>query len=166
MPMRKRTAWSLGIPGILGFFCLSLFLGTLSCNSGTGSRTSTTSTGGGGQGVGWTISVRTTTNTVSISQSQTTSVIVQVKDSAGGPAPKGTRICISIARGTIWVDEIGKDEPVITGCANTTNDIGQLMGTYVPNRGNTAENPFTPGHDYIDASSQGVFGSAVINVVP
>ena len=147
---------------LLGLF---LFFGTLSCNSGTGSSTSTTSTGGGG-GVGWTISVKTTTNTVSLSLNQTTSVIVQVKDGAGGPAPKGTRICVSVARGTIWVDEIGKDEPVITGCAPTGNDIGQLMGTYVPNRGNTQDNPFAPGHDYIDASSQGVFGTVTINVVP
>jgi hypothetical protein len=151
--------------GSLILFGLFLFSGTLSCNSGTGSSTSTTSTGGGG-GVGWTISVKTTANSVSISQSQTTSVIVQVKDGAGGPAPRGTRICLSVARGTIWVDELGKDEPVVTGCAPTSNDIGQLMGTYVPNRGNTAENPFTPGNDYIDASSQGVFGSVVINVVP
>jgi len=151
--------------GSLILFGLFLFLSTLSCNSGTGSSTSTTSTGGGG-GVGWTISVKTTANTVSLSRNQTTSVIVQVKDGAGGPAPKGTRICISVARGTIFVDEIGKDEPVITGCTNISNDIGQLMGTYSPNRGNTPANPFAPGPDYIDASSQGVFGTATINVVP
>ena len=148
--------------GSLILFGLFLFLGTLSCNSGTGSSTSTTSTGGGG-GVGWTISVRTTSNSVSLSRGETTSVIVQVKDGAGGPAPKGTRICLSVVRGTIWIDEIGKDEPVITGCAGISNDIGQLMGTYVPTRGGFAVGT---GPDYIDASSQGVFGTATINVVP
>jgi hypothetical protein len=151
------------MPGILGILGLSLFLATLSCNSGTGSTSSTTSTGGGGQGAGWTISIKTTASSVSLSQGQTTSVIVQVKDSAGGPAPRGTRICISVARGLIWVDEIGKDEPVITGCTNTANDIGQLMGTYVPARGDSG---ISPGPDYIDASSMGVFGTATVNVVP
>jgi len=145
---------------LLGLF---IFSGALSCNSGTGSSTSTTSAGGGGQGVGWTISVKTTANSVSLSQNQTTLVIVQVRDGAGGPAPKGTRICISVARGSVWVDELGKDDPVITGCANTTNDIGQLMGTYVPARGGVQ---LTTGPDFIDASSQGVFGTATINVVP
>jgi hypothetical protein len=94
--------------------------------------------------------------TVSLSKAESTTVIVTVKDAAGGAAPKGTRICLSTTHGLIWVDELGKDEPVVAGCVSTSNDIGQVMGTYAP---------LKAGMDQVQASAMGAFGSASIQVL-
>jgi hypothetical protein len=136
-------------------FLLMLLIAAAACNQGTGSTTSAGATGSGGTGVGWTVDVRVFSGTVSLSKSETTNVIVTVKDAAGGFAPKGTRICLSTTHGLIWIDELGKDSPVIAGCVSSANDRGQLMGTYVPLR---------VGTDQIQANSQGAFGSATIQV--
>ena len=136
-------------------FILVLLLGTAACNTGTGSTTSAGAHGSGGTGVGWSVDVKVFSATLSLSKSQSTTVIVTVKDAAGGAAPRGTRICLSTTNGLIFVDELGRTEPVITGCVNTSNDIGQLMGSYVPVR---------VGVDQVQASAMGAFGSASIQV--
>lgn len=136
-------------------FLLALLALTAACNSGTGSTTSAGATGSGGTGVGWTVDVKIFSGTLSVAKSETASVVVTVKDAAGGAAPKGTRICLSTTHGLIFVDELGRTEPVVTGCVSTSNDIGQLMGTYVPLR---------PGLDQVQASAMGAFGSASVQV--
>ncbi len=140
---------------VLKVFLLALLLAAAACNTGTGSTTSAGATGSGGTGVGWTVDVRVFAGTVSLSKAETTTVMVTVKDAAGGYAPKGTRICLSTTHGLIWIDELGKDSPVISGCVTSSNDRGQLMGTYVP---------LKVGLDQVQASSQGAFGSAAIQV--
>jgi hypothetical protein len=139
----------------LGLIFLVLAVGLPACSSGTGSSTSTGATGTGGSGVGWTVNVKIFSSTLSSDKGETTSVVVTVRDWAGAPAPKGTRICLSTTHGTIWVDELGKDTPVISGCVSTSNDIGQLMGTYVP---------LSTGTDQVQASSMGGFGSATVQI--
>jgi hypothetical protein len=139
----------------LALICIILAAGLLACSSGTGSSTSTGATGTGGSGVGWTVNVKLFASTLSLGKAETTSVVVTVRDAAGAPAPKGTRICLSTTRGQIWVDELGKDEPVVTGCVSTSNDIGQLLGTYVP---------LQTGTDQVQASSMGGFGSATVQI--
>lgn len=139
-----------------GLLLLLAGLGLAACGGGTGGSTSSSATGTGGTGVGWTVQVKVFKSTLSLGASESTSVVVNVRDAAGGYAPKGTRICLSTTHGLIWVDELGKDSPVISGCVSSSNDIGQLMGTYVPLR---------VGTDQIQASSQGGFGAATIQVV-
>lgn len=148
----NRRPWSV----LLHLLFLALLVVTAACNSGTGSTTSAGATGSGGTGVGWSVNVRVFSGTLSLSKAESTTVIVTVKDAAGGAAPKGTRICLSTTHGLIWVDELGKDEPVISGCVTTSSDIGQLMGTYVP---------LKAGTDQVQASAMGAFGSASIQVV-
>jgi hypothetical protein len=101
------------------------------------------------------VDVRVFSGTVSLSKAETTTVMATVRDAAGGFAPKGTRICLSTTHGLIWIDELGKDSPVISGCVSSSNDRGQLMGTYVPVK---------VGTDQVQASSMGAFGSASIQV--
>jgi len=139
----------------LGLICIIIAAGLLACSSGAGSSTSAGSTGTGGSGVGWTVNVKLFSSTLSLGKSESTSVVVTVRDAAGAPAPKGTRICLSTTHGTIWVDELGKDEAVTSGCVSTSNDIGQLLGTYVPLRSGT---------DQVQASSMGGFGSATVQI--
>ncbi|MBI5585466.1 MAG: hypothetical protein HY892_16785 [Deltaproteobacteria bacterium] len=134
---------------------LITLLGTAACNSGTGSTTSAGATGSGGNGVGWQVNVKVFAGTLSLTKSETTSVVVTVKDAAGGAAPRGTRICLSTTHGLIFVDELGRTEPVVTGCVSTSNDIGQLMGTYQPLR---------VGVDQVQASAMGAFGSAAVQI--
>jgi hypothetical protein len=140
---------------ILGLIFILFAVGLASCSSGAGSSTSTGATGTGGSGVGWTVNVKIFSSTLSASKGETTSVVVTVKDAAGAPAPKGTRICLSTTHGLIFVDELGKDNPVVTGCVSTSNDIGQLLGTYVPQK---------TGTDQVQASSMGGFGSATVQI--
>ena len=71
-------------------------------------------------------------STISLGKAESTSVVVTVRDGAGAPAPKGTRICLSTTHGLIFVDELGKDTPVVTSCVSTSNDIGQLLGKLRP----------------------------------
>jgi hypothetical protein len=139
----------------LGLIFTVLAAGLLACSSGTGSSTSTGATGTGGSGVGWTVNVKLFSSTLSLGKAESTSVVITVRDAAGAPAPKGTRICLSTTHGQIWVDELGKDEPVVTGCVSTSNDIGQLLGTYVP---------LQSGTDQVQASSMGGFGSATVQI--
>jgi hypothetical protein len=139
----------------LGLIFMMIAAGLPACSSGTGSSTSTGATGTGGSGVGWTVNVKIFSSTLSLGKAESTSVVVTVRDAAGAPAPKGTRICLSTTHGQIWVDELGKDSPVITGCVGTSNDIGQLMGTYVP---------VQAGTDQVQASSMGGFGSATVQI--
>jgi hypothetical protein len=134
---------------------LALLAATAACNTGTGSTTSSGATGSGGTGVGWTVDLKAYSGTVSLSKGETTTIIATVKDAAGGYAPKGTRICMSTTHGLIWIDELGKDTPVIAGCVTSSNDRGQLMGTYVP---------LKVGTDQVQATSQGAFGSTTIQV--
>ncbi len=140
--------------GIIFIFILTA-AGLPACSSGTGSSTSTGATGTGASGVGWTVNVKLFSSSLSLSRAESTSVVVTVRDGAGAAAPKGTRICLSATHGQIWVDELGKDEPVVTGCVTTANDIGQLMGTYVP---------LQTGTDQVQASSMGGFGSATVQI--
>jgi hypothetical protein len=141
--------------GILGLILILFAVGLAACNSGVGSSTSTGATGSGASGVGWTVNVKIFSSTLSLGRGESTSVAVTVKDGSGTPAPKGTRICLSTTHGSIFVDELGKDEPVVTGCVNTSNDIGQLLGTYVPLR---------TGIDQVQATSMGAFGAATVNI--
>ena len=164
------TRWPVPVE-ILGLICILLAVGLAACGSGAGSSTSTGSTGSGGSGVGWTVNVKLFAGTLSLGTAvsdpttktttypfrQTTAVVVTVRDAAGSAAPKGTRICLSTTNGSIFVDELGKEIPVTTGCVSSSNDIGQLMGTYVPLR---------TGTDQVQASSMGGFGSATITVTP
>jgi hypothetical protein len=138
---------------VLVITCLS-FLGVLSCNPGTGS----TSSSSGGIGTNWSVTIEKFASTVSISKGESSMVIVRVKDPTGAPAPKTTRVCLSVSFGSIWVDEAGEDNPIRTGCVPTSNDIGQLFGNYHP--------PDFTGTDYIQATSQGAIGSTTIEVVP
>jgi hypothetical protein len=139
----------------LGLIFILMAAGLLACSSGTGSSTSTGATGTGGSGVGWTVNVKIFSNSISLGKSETTSVSITVKDAAGAPAPKGTRICLSTTHGLIFVDELGKDAPVVTGCVSTSNDIGQLLGTYVP---------LQTGTDQVQATSMGAFGTATVQI--
>jgi hypothetical protein len=139
----------------LGLIFIILAAGLLACSSGTGSSTSTGATGTGGSGVGWTVNVKIFSSTLSLGKEEKTSVAITVKDAAGAPAPKGTRICLSTTHGLIFVDELGKDTPVVTGCVSTSNDIGQLLGTYVPQQ---------TGTDQVQATSMGGFGSATVQI--
>ena len=141
----------------LGLIFIILATGLLACSSGTGSNTSAGATGSGGSGVGWTVNVKIFSGTVSLGKSESTSVVITVRDASGAPAPKGTRICLSTTHGLIFVDELGKDSPVVTGCVSTSNDIGQLLGTYVP---------LQTGTDQVQASSMGGFGSATVQINP
>ncbi len=145
---RPATVMSLGV-------FLIMVAGLLACSSGAGSSTSTGATGTGGSGVGWTVNVKLFSSTLSLGRAESTSVVVTVRDAAGSPALKGTRICLSTTHGMIFVDELGKDAPVVTGCVSTSNDIGQLLGTYVPQQ---------TGTDQVQASSMGGFGSATVNI--
>jgi hypothetical protein len=155
-PGRRRGTRRPATVMTLGLILLVLAAGLLpACSSGTGSNTSAGATGSGGSGVGWTVNVKIFSSTLSMGKFETTSVVVTVRDGAGAPAPKGTRICLSTTHGTIWVDELGKDTPVTTGCVSTSNDIGQLLGTYVP---------LSTGTDQIQASSMGGFGSATLQI--
>jgi hypothetical protein len=154
-PGRGRETRRPVLAGTLGLIFILFALGLASCNSGTGSSTSAGATGSGSSGVGWTVNVKIFASTLSLGKSETTSVVVTVRDGAGAAAPKGTRICLSTTRGLIFVDELGKDEPVITGCVSTSNDIGQLLGTYVPVR---------TGTDQVQASSMGGFGTATVEI--
>ena len=147
---RPATVLTLG-----WIFMVIMAAGLLACSSGTGSSTSAGATGTGGSGVGWTVNVKMFTSTISLGKAESTSVVITVRDAAGAPAPKGTRICLSTTHGLIFVDELGKDSPVVTGCVSTSNDIGQLLGTYVP---------LQTGTDQVQASSMGGFGSATIQV--
>ena len=149
---RRRTFWVTRWGVMLGLAALGL----AACGGGVGSTTSSGATGSGGTGVGWTVQVKVFSSTLSLSKAETTSVIVTVRDAAGGSALKGTRVCLSTTHGLIWVDELGKDSPVIAGCVSTSNDIGQLFGSYVP---------LKVGTDQVQASAQGAFGSATITVV-
>ena len=139
----------------LGLIFIIIAAGLPACSSGTGSSTSAGSTGTGGSGVGWTVNVKVFSSTISLGKAESTSVVVTVRDAAGAPAPKGTRICLSTTHGLIFVDELGKDAPVVTGCVSTSNDIGQLLGTYVP---------LQAGTDQVQASSMGGFGSATVQI--
>ena len=152
--MRRETRWPIPA-GILGLIFILFAVGLASCSSGAGSSTSAGATGTGSSGVGWTVNVKIFASTLSLGKGEQTSVAVTVRDGSGTPAPKGTRICLSTTHGSIWVDELGKDEPVSTGCVSTTNDIGQLFGTYVPVR---------TGTDQVQASSMGGFGSATVQI--
>jgi hypothetical protein len=140
---------------ILGLILIIMSAGLLACSSGAGSSTSAGATGTGGSGVGWTVNVKIFSSTISLGRAESTSVVVTVRDAGGAAAPKGTRICLSTTHGQIWVDELGKDAPVVTGCVSTSNDIGQLMGTYVP---------MQTGTDQVQASSMGGFGSATVQI--
>ena len=140
----------------LAWIFIILAAGLLACSSGTGSNTSAGATGTGGSGVGWTVNVKVFSSTLSLGRAETTSVAVTVRDAAGAPAPRGTRICLSTTRGQIFVDELGKDEPVITGCVSTSNDIGQLLGTYVP---------VQTGTDQVQATAMGGFGAATVQIL-
>jgi len=136
---------------VLVIICLSFFV--LSCNnSGSGSTTSS----GSGTGTGWTVTVNRFTSPISLSKGESAMVVVKVKDQTGAPAPIKTRICLSVSFGSVWVDELGKDNPIRTGCVPTSNNVGQLMGTYVPTQ---------TGWDNIQASSMGTIDSAPIEVV-
>ena len=139
----------------LALIFIVLAVGLPACSSGTGSNTSTGATGTGGSGVGWTVNVKIFSSTLSLGKAETTSVAVTVRDAAGAPAVRGTRICLSTTHGQIWVDELGKDEPVVTGCVSTSNDIGQLLGTYVP---------LLTGTDQVQATAMGGFGSATVQI--
>jgi hypothetical protein len=139
----------------LGLILIIIVAGLLACSSGTGSNTSAGATGTGGSGVGWTVNVKIFSSTISLGKSETTSVVITVRDAAGGAAPKGTRICLSTTHGLIFVDELGKDTAVVTGCVSTSNEIGQLLGTYVPQQ---------TGTDQVQASSMGGFGSATVQI--
>jgi len=139
----------------LGLIVMLFAAGLPACSSGTGSNTSSGATGTGGSGVGWTVNVKIFSSTISLGRAESTSVVVTVRDGAGAPAPKGTRICLSTTHGLIFVDELGKESPVATGCVSTSNDIGQLLGTYVP---------LQTGTDQIQASSMGGFGSATVQI--
>jgi hypothetical protein len=156
--------WKGGLKGLKKsrrvLMCLVLFgiLGSMLACTNSGTNSTTSSSGTSGTGTGWTVTVQKFANTLSLSKSETTTVIVTVKDKTGAAAPKNTRICLSISSGAIWVDELGKDTPVTTGCVPTGNDIGQLMGTYVP--------PTFTGTFYVEVSSMGGFGSTTIEVVP
>ena len=154
-PGRSRETRRSAPAGILGLIFILFAVGLASCSSGAGSNTSAGATGAGSSGVGWTVNVKIFSSTLSLGKGEQTSVAVTVRDGSGTPAPKGTRICLSTTRGAIWVDELGKDEPVSTGCVSTTNDIGQLFGTYVPLR---------TGTDQVQASSMGGFGSATVQI--
>jgi hypothetical protein len=154
-PGRRQGARRPATVMTLGLIFIVIASGLLACSSGTGSSTSTGATGTGGSGVGWTVNVKIFSSAVSLGKSETTSVVVTVRDAAGGAAPKGTRVCLSTTHGQIWVDELGKDSPVVTGCVSTSNDIGQLLGTYVP---------LLTGTDQVQASSMGGFGSATIQI--
>ncbi len=139
----------------LALISIILAAGLLACSSGAGSSTSAGATGAGGSGVGWTVNVKIFSSTLSLGKAETTSVAVTVRDGAGAPAPRGTRICLSTTRGQIFVDELGKDEPVTTGCVSTSNDIGQLLGTYVP---------VQTGTDQVQATAMGGFGAATVQI--
>ena len=139
----------------LGLILIILTAGLMACSSGTGSNTSAGATGTGGSGVGWTVNVKIFSSTISLGKAESTSVAVTVRDAAGAPAPKGTRICLSTTHGLIFVDELGKETPVVTGCVSTSNDIGQLLGTYVP---------LQTGTDQVQASAMGGFGSATVQI--
>jgi hypothetical protein len=152
---RKGRIMILLKPLILFIACLS-FLSLFSCNGGTGSTAGTS--GYSGTGTGWTVTVEKFVPSVSISKGESTMVVMKVKDAIGAPAPNGTRVCFSVSYGSIWVDEIGKETPVRTGCHGTSNDRGEAMGTYFP--------PEFPVTDYIQASSNGAIGSTTIVVVP
>ena len=155
-PGRHRgTRRPAGVMTLGLIFVFLIAAGLLACSSGTGSSTSAGATGTGGSGVGWTVNVKIFSSTISLGKAESTSVVVTVRDAAGAPAPKGTRICLSTTHGLIFVDELGKDEPVVTGCVSTSNDIGQLMGTYVP---------LQTGTDQVQASSMGGFGSATVQI--
>jgi hypothetical protein len=139
---------------ILAITCLS-FLGLLSCNnSGTGSTTS--ASGGSGTGTGWTITIQKFTNKVSISKEETSLINMRIADSMGSPAPINTRVCIAVSFGFIWFD--GIETSTRTGCLSTSNNRGELIGTYFP--------PAVTGTDYIQVSSMGAIGSTTIEVVP
>jgi len=139
----------------LGLIFIFLAAGLAACSSGAGSSTSAGATGTGGSGVGWTVNVKLFSSTLSLGKGEQTSVVVTVRDAAGAPAPKGTRICLSTTHGEIFVDELGKDEPVKSGCVSTSNDIGQLLGNY---------HPLSTGTDQVQASSMGGFGSATVQI--
>jgi hypothetical protein len=141
--------------GILGLICILFAVGLAACYNGTATSTSTGATGAGSSGVGWTVNVKIFASTLSLGRGETTSVAVTVRDGSGTAAPRGTRICLSTTNGEIFVDELGKDEPVKTGCVSTSNDIGQLLGTY---------NPLRTGTDQVQATSMGAFGSATVNI--
>jgi hypothetical protein len=154
-PGRRPGIRRLATVMTLGLILIVIVAGLPACSSGTGSSTSAGATGSGGSGVGWTVNVKLFSSTISLGKSESTSVVVTVRDAAGAPAPKGTRICLSTTHGQIFVDELGKDEPVVTGCVSTSNDIGQLLGTYVP---------VQTGTDQVQASSMGGFGSATVQI--
>ena len=147
---RPTTVMTLGLISII-----LIAAGLPACSSGAGSSTSAGATGTGTSGVGWTVNVKVFSSTISLGKAESTSVVVTVRDGAGAPAHRGTRICLSTTHGQIWVEELGKDEPVVTGCVSTSNDIGQLLGSYVP---------LQTGTDQVQASSMGGFGSATVQI--
>jgi len=170
-PRRRREARRPVPVRILGLIFILFAVGLAACSSGTGSSTSTGATGAGSSGVGWTVNVKVFSSTLSAGRLETTSVVVTVRDGSGTPAPKGTQISVSCARGSVLAP--GSSSPVTAGFLTTTNDIGEVAAVYSPGREvsiiiddkvNQTFRAISPGIDTVQASSMGAFGSATIQI--
>lgn len=157
MALQKRKGRLIVLLKMIGVFLIGLsFLGILSCNSGTSSTTS--SAGSSGTGTSWTIAIQIGTNPLRLGS--TTSILAQVKDRTGAPAPKGTNICTTVVRNGLL--KPGAVDVFATICETTTNDIGQTIQTYTA----ITNDKFTAstGDDTIEVSSQGTIARATITV--